>query len=75
MASNSASTGGGIDNNNGNLTTINATIAYNSVGPSGSGGGLYTTANDATLYNTIVDSNTNATGTDLSSVHYSNELA
>ena len=58
IAENSASTGGGIDNDFGTLVTMNSTIADNSVGTTGSGGGLYTSNNEATLYNTIVDSNT-----------------
>ncbi len=36
---------------------INVTIAYNSVGTSGSAGGVYSNG-QATFYNTIVDSNT-----------------
>ncbi|MGP0066466.1 MAG: choice-of-anchor Q domain-containing protein [Isosphaeraceae bacterium] len=58
IADNTATTGGGIDNDLGTLTTLNTTIADNSVGTSGSGAGLYTTNNGATLYNTIVDANT-----------------
>jgi fibronectin-binding autotransporter adhesin len=65
IAGNTATTGGGIDNDLGTLTTVNATIADNSAGSSGSGGGLYTTNNGATLYNTIVDLNTSSGGVNI----------
>ena len=65
LAGNSALFGGGIDNEQtGDLTAINVTIAYNTVGTAGAGGGLNLaagTTND--LFNTIVALNTIGSGT------------
>jgi len=63
FAGNSAFYNGGGINNDGPLTAVNCTIAFNNVanGPD-VGGGLYAQYNTAILYNTIVDLNTDGTG-------------
>ena len=60
IANESAATGAGIYNA-GNLTLINATIAYNNATQSGGGGGLDAASGTATLYNSIVAQNTAGT--------------
>jgi predicted outer membrane repeat protein len=54
--------GGGVYNGAGTLTTVNVTIAGNQVVLAGVGGGLDSAGGVATLYNTIVASNTIGSG-------------
>jgi hypothetical protein len=64
--------GGGIDNSLGKLTTVNVTIAYNSVLAGGQGGGIDATSGTVLLYNTIVAENANSSGpSDLAGTSYS----
>ena len=63
FSGNSAGMGGGaVDLISGTLTTVNVTIAGNSVDAPNSGGGLNVSGGRAALYNTIVASNTMGTG-------------
>ena len=63
IASNSASAGGGIDND-GNTDILSTTIAYNQSSGAGSGGGLFNEVAGAILYYTIIARNTDNTGAD-----------
>ncbi len=61
IANNSAVTGGGMITN-GSVVLIDATVAYNQSGPTGTGGGLAVAAGGVdTLYNTIVANNKKGT--------------
>jgi hypothetical protein len=63
LAGNAAGEAGGAIDTVGVLTAVNDTIAYNSVAPGGSGGGIYAPSGTAMLFNTIVALNTSGTGT------------
>ncbi len=57
IAGNTGVSAGGVLNT-GTLTVVNGTIAENHIASGGTGGGLYSQFGTATLYNTIVASNT-----------------
>ncbi len=61
LADNSATTGGGaVYSSLSNITLVNATVAYNSVGSGGAGAGVDAANGSVNLYNTIVDLNAGA---------------
>ena len=61
FSDNSASFGGGIENNSGMVTVTNSTLSGNSA-PGGVGGGIRNSGGTVTLTNTIVAGNTTTSG-------------
>jgi fibronectin-binding autotransporter adhesin len=57
--------GSGINNITGALTAVNTTIAYNLNTSGGTGSGVEAAGGSATFYNSIIDSNAVALGTDV----------